>query len=62
MVLFYLKMELLLQGATVILNLINKNDGRPIPISFAFTYENGVFIFGINDTRYDYLSNYYLYN
>nr|WP_295677451.1 hypothetical protein [uncultured Intestinibacter sp.] len=25
-------------------------------------FENGVFIFGINDTRYDYLSNYYLYN
>ena len=49
-------------GATVILNLINKNNGRPIPISFAFTDENGVFIFGINDTRYDYLSNYYLYN
>ena len=44
-------------GATVILNLINKNNGRPIPISFAFTYENGVFIFGINDTRYDYLIN-----
>ena len=42
-------------GATVILNLINKNNGRPIPISFAFTDENGVFIFGINDTRYDYL-------
>lgn len=45
------------QGATVVLSLINETNGKPIPISFMFTDENGVFIFKINDTRYDYLIN-----
>lgn len=45
------------EGAIAILSLINKYNGKSTPISFMFTDENGVFIFGINDTRYDYLIN-----
>lgn len=45
------------QGATVVLSLINETNGKPMPISFMFTDENGVFIFKITDTRYDYLIN-----
>lgn len=45
------------KGAIAILSLINENNGKPEPVSFMFTDENGVFIFGIKDTRYDYLIN-----
>lgn len=45
------------KGAIAILSLINKNNGKLEPVSFMFTDENGVFIFGIKDTRYDYLIN-----
>lgn len=45
------------QGATVVLSCMDEISGKAVPVSFMFTDENGLFIFGIYDTQCDYLIN-----
>ena len=45
------------RGAIAVLNSIDKHSGKITPISFMFTDENGMFVFGVKDLNCDYLVN-----